>query len=191
MRHLLSLNVFEELIQDPLGRHRFREYLEQLNSSSIYKLDYWTDVDVFERLIQQLRSGSQALHDLYIAPSSSTKVDMPPSYSEIVFHRLCYFNELDSGLMGSQANLLQSLYENEFQNFIRHKLVERSRVRLGKENLSELEKNGLSDSFVLTNPRLRDHPIVMSSKGMFLTLIYLYRLFYLTMGCRFHCSYRF
>ena len=118
MRHLLSLNVFEELIQDPLGRHRFREYLEQLNSSSIYKLDYWTDVDVFERLIQQLRSGSQALHDLYIAPSSSTKVDMPPSYSEIVFHRLCYFNELDSGLMGSQANLLQSLYENEFQNFI-------------------------------------------------------------------------
>ncbi|TIB71258.1 hypothetical protein E3Q24_02428 [Wallemia mellicola] len=165
MRHLLSEKVFEELIRDPLGRHRFREYLEQAGSSSIYKLDYWTDVDVFERIIGQLRAGSQALHDLYIAPSSTTKVDMPPNQSEVVFHRLRYLNELDSGLFSSQANLLHSLYEVEFQNFIRHKLIERSKVRLGKENLSDLEKNGLGDSFVLTNPRLRDHPIVMSSLG--------------------------
>ncbi|TIB11509.1 hypothetical protein E3P92_02886 [Wallemia ichthyophaga] len=165
MRHLLSENVFEELIRDPLGRHRFREYLEQSSSPSTYKLDYWTDVDVFERIVGQIRAGSQALHDLYIAPSSNTKVDMPPNHSEMVFHRLRYLNELDSGLLHSQTNLLHSLYEIDFQNFIRHKLIERSKVRLGKENLNDLERNGLGDSFVLTNPRLRDHPIVMSSLG--------------------------
>lgn len=64
-----------------------------------------------------------------------------------------------------QQHLLTSLYENEFQQFVRFKLVERAKVRLGKAILSDREKDGLSDAFVITNPRLRDHPIVMASDG--------------------------
>jgi hypothetical protein len=38
-------------------------------------------------------------------------------------------------------------------------------VTLGKTNLASQESEGLGDTFVLTNPRLPDHPIVLVSDG--------------------------
>lgn len=38
-------------------------------------------------------------------------------------------------------------------------------MTLGKANLVSQESEGLGDTFVLTNPRLPDHPVVLVSDG--------------------------
>ncbi|TIA95399.1 hypothetical protein E3P96_03843 [Wallemia ichthyophaga] len=165
LRHLMSEQVFEQLLHDSLGRYRFRQFLETLSPDSVSKLDCWTDTAVYDKLVNQIKAGSEVLYELYLSSSSSNKVTVPPVHTENTFHGLQKLSQTNSGLGPIQQHLLSSLYENEFQQFVRFKLVERAKVRLGKAILSDREKDGLSDAFVITNPRLRDHPIVMASDG--------------------------
>ncbi|TIB68168.1 hypothetical protein E3Q17_03752 [Wallemia mellicola] len=165
LRHLMSEQVFEQLLTDSLGRYRFRQFLETLSPDSVSKLDCWTDTTVYDKLVNQIRAGSEVLYQLYLSSSSPNKVTIPPVHTENTFISLQKLSQTDSGLEPMQQHLLTSLYENEFQQFVRFKLVERAKVRLGKAILSDREKDGLSDAFVITNPRLRDHPIVMASDG--------------------------
>jgi hypothetical protein len=51
------------------------------------------------------------------------------------------------------------------QRFVKHKIIQEAHVMLGKANLTAQESEGLGDTFVLTNPRLPDHPIVLVSDG--------------------------
>ncbi|KAA1086767.1 hypothetical protein PGT21_011388 [Puccinia graminis f. sp. tritici] len=69
------------------------------------------------------------------------------------------------GLKAIENRLLISLYQNEFPLFIKKNLVSNVVVKLGKFNLNESDRDGLGDCFCLTNPRLRDHPIVLVSDG--------------------------
>ncbi|WAQ91901.1 hypothetical protein PtA15_15A294 [Puccinia triticina] len=69
------------------------------------------------------------------------------------------------GLKAVENRLLMSLYRNEFPLFIKQNLVSTVVVKLGKFNLNETDRDGLGDCFCLTNPRLRDHPIVLVSEG--------------------------
>lgn len=61
LRRLLSEKVFEELMGDALGRHRFREYLSH-NEGTENKLDMWFDMYNYQKMVDQIRKGSQALH---------------------------------------------------------------------------------------------------------------------------------
>ncbi|KNE90441.1 hypothetical protein PSTG_16108 [Puccinia striiformis f. sp. tritici PST-78] len=69
------------------------------------------------------------------------------------------------GLKAIENRLLISLYRHEFPLFLKKTLVSNVIVKLGKFNLNENDRDGLGDCFCLTNPRLRDHPIVLVSEG--------------------------
>lgn len=72
---------------------------------------------------------------------------------------------MDSSLGRTQNQLLESMYNDQFQRFVKHKIIQEAHVTLGKANLTSQESEGLGDTFVLTNPRLPDHPIVLVSDG--------------------------
>lgn len=108
-----------------------------------------------------------------MANGSSQQVQIPgPTFSHL-FSSLRSLVAVDASPFDSaQGHLLRSLYDNEFQRFVRNRVVETARVRLGRFDLSagDAEKDGLGDCFCLTNPRLRDHPIVLTSPGFGLSI---------------------
>ncbi|KAK4704492.1 hypothetical protein P7C70_g1726, partial [Phenoliferia sp. Uapishka_3] len=59
--------------------------------------------------------------------------------------------------------LLRSLYYNEFNAYVKHRLVQHAHVRLGAPELGSASIEGLGEAFCLTNPRLPDSPIVLCS----------------------------
>ncbi|CAD6971793.1 unnamed protein product, partial [Tilletia controversa] len=69
---------------------------------------------------------------------------------------------LQHQLDGVHSYLMQTLFNSAFQRFIQASITEQSRVRLGAF-ASDDNGDGLGAAFVLTNPRLRDHPIVLVS----------------------------
>lgn len=54
--------------------------------------------------------------------------------------------------------------KNEFQNFIRNQIIESTKVKLG-ESIDPNDLDGLGNCYCLTNPRLRENPIVLVSEG--------------------------
>ncbi|KAF8320538.1 PAS domain-containing protein [Cantharellus anzutake] len=66
-------------------------------------------------------------------------------------------------LSSPQQYLLESMYSNEFQSFVKQRLIEQAEVKLGRHKVANAD--GLGDCFCLTNPRLPDHPIVLVSDG--------------------------
>lgn len=85
LRRLLSEDVFKRLLDDPLGRHRFREFLDEdaengapmlLDDGSgggdrpapgSELLDFYFDLGQYERQAKNLKSATEAIHDLYMA----------------------------------------------------------------------------------------------------------------------------
>jgi hypothetical protein len=88
MRRLLTIQVFEEceqflgevyfvgradyvwffwdiVLEDPLGRHRFRDYLVGVGASTA-ELDMWLDLQNHVTLYQSLQSNAEALHGSHI-----------------------------------------------------------------------------------------------------------------------------
>ena len=48
-------------MNDPLGRHRFRDHLLDIGEST-GELDMWQDLSYHARLLEQLQNHSEALH---------------------------------------------------------------------------------------------------------------------------------
>lgn len=68
---------------------------------------------------------------------------------------------LDSTFSALSKSVLSGMYRQHFKTFIQRKLVEMSHVRLG---LSGSERENVGEVFCITNPRLRDNPIVLVSE---------------------------
>ncbi|PWN54058.1 hypothetical protein IE53DRAFT_383399 [Violaceomyces palustris] len=164
LRRLMSEKVFEELINDFMGRHRFREYLAQMEGTE-HKLDMYHDIVSFDKVVKHLKATSEALHDVYLANDSVSHVDLPAQNSIQLYETLKTAFDLPASTEHIQNHLLRDLYHNEFQRFIKKQLVEASKIRLGKIELDEGERDGLGDCFCLSNPRLRENPIVLVSDG--------------------------
>ncbi|KAJ6578148.1 hypothetical protein B0H19DRAFT_912610, partial [Mycena capillaripes] len=163
MRALVSPEMFARMLTDPLARQRFREFLAVEGSTA--ELDFWTDAQFLAQSMEQLRSNGLAFRDLYVSGSAEAHVQLSPEVRRelhgVLQHALAY----DTSLGSTQAHLLESMYNDQFQRFLKHKILQEAHVTLGKPNLTSQESEGLGDTFVLTNPRLPDHPIVLVSDG--------------------------
>ncbi|CAD7068999.1 unnamed protein product [Tilletia caries] len=157
---LISPAVFEQFLSDPLGRHRFREYLNTFEDGAT-ELDFALDVKEHVRSFQNLRQGSEALHSVYVKDPES-RVELPSDLDASLLGSLRTTFALQHQLDGVHSYLMQTLFNSAFQRFIQASITEQSRVRLGAF-ASDDNGDGLGAAFVLTNPRLRDHPIVLVS----------------------------
>lgn len=72
---------------------------------------------------------------------------------------------MGKSLCAPQRELLQRLFANEFQHYVRFRLVEDASARLGHSILTEADNHGIGDAFVLTDPHRPDGPIVFVSRG--------------------------
>lgn len=165
MRKLMSEDLFGRLLEDTLGKHRFRDFLSRTHCTSIAKLDMLTDISTYTKTLQQLKNSCEAIHDLYLAEDSPDYVqDMPSLVASELIESLRAAFHLPVSTEPVHSHLLKSLYQNEFQRFIKKQLVEDTKVRLGKLDLGD-DQTGLGDCFCLTNPRLKENPIVLISDG--------------------------
>ncbi|KAF7971769.1 hypothetical protein HWV62_19947 [Athelia sp. TMB] len=160
MRKLMNENVFKDLMMDPLGRHRFREFMEDPA-----ELDLWTDTFQAARFVQDWKTNAEALHELYMTQDSENAVTLPQEVQRELMMSLRAIVTLDSSFDMTQRFLLHKMYNDQFQGFVKHKIIQEMQVKLGKHNLSAEDQEGLGDCFCLTDPRLPDHPIVLVSEG--------------------------
>ncbi|CAH7685110.1 hypothetical protein BY996DRAFT_4592287, partial [Phakopsora pachyrhizi] len=166
LRKLITESVFEDILDDQLARHRFRDWLNKNQmTSAISKMDLWLDSRTFTRLIGLIKRGSVGIHDIYLNPQSNGLVKFSNETREDLYECLQQIMNIraDKTLLGVERDLLKSLFNNEFQSFLKHLVVSQVQVRLGKYNLSEDDKDGLGNFFILDN--LEDHPIVLVSGG--------------------------
>jgi len=56
-----ATNVFYAVLEDPLGRHRFRDYLVSVGASTA-ELDMWVDLQHHAAMYQALQANAEALH---------------------------------------------------------------------------------------------------------------------------------
>ncbi|KAE8263835.1 hypothetical protein A4X09_0g7128 [Tilletia walkeri] len=157
---LISPVVFEKFLSDPLGRHRFREHLGTTNEGT-KALDFLLDVGEHIRALGNVERGSKALYDVYIR-DPDIHIELPADLHTSLVVSLRSISGLHHQLEGVHSHLVQTMFNSAFQRFIRASITEHSRVRLGALATND-NGDGLGAAFVLTNPRLRDHPIVLVS----------------------------
>ncbi|KAJ7221818.1 hypothetical protein B0H12DRAFT_1151590 [Mycena haematopus] len=163
MRALMSPEMFANMLSDSLARQRFREFLAVDGSTA--ELDFWTDAQFLTQSMKQLRASGLAFRDLYVSKSGEAHVPLSPEVRRELFGALQHVIGADASFSSTEAHLLESMYNDQFQRFVKHKIIQEAHVTLGKANLTSQESEGLGDTFVLTNPRLPDHPIVLVSDG--------------------------
>ncbi|KAJ7278226.1 hypothetical protein C8J57DRAFT_1126124 [Mycena rebaudengoi] len=125
----------------------------------------WTDTNFLAQSIEQAQINGAAFRDLYVSNSGDSHVALPTEDRRELLTVLQRVLAVDSSFGTTQSHLLESMYNNQFQRFVKHKIIQETHVTLGKVNLSSADSEGLGDTFVLTNPRLPDHPIVLVSDG--------------------------
>ncbi|GAA94526.1 hypothetical protein E5Q_01178 [Mixia osmundae IAM 14324] len=166
MRKLLSEAVFKDFLEDPLARWRFREYLKTTRGDPPYLLDCWWDAELFARQFRALRQGAHDFGQLYLQPTVaiSDKVGVSSDKMSDASLVLDSIATASNPVARIQDDMLRTMFKTDFQSFVKTRLVEQARVKLGSFTLRDKEKGqGLGDCFVITNPRQRDHPIIGAS----------------------------
>ncbi|CAO1634918.1 unnamed protein product [Sympodiomycopsis kandeliae] len=165
MRRLLSENVFQQLLDDPLGRHRFRAFLQSEGSEGV--LDFYFDLSQYQEQSNNLKQTTEALYDLYVAEDSESHMQLPDQYNDELYNSLRRAFDVQVSLNPMQEHVRQKLYKDQFQRFIRAMLIEQNKVKLGVFGDDNDESyTGLGDCFCLTNPRAgTENPIVLVSPG--------------------------
>ncbi|KAE8240091.1 hypothetical protein A4X03_0g8600, partial [Tilletia caries] len=143
---LVSPAVFEQLLSDPLGRHRFREYLNTCEEGGSKDLDFVLDVREHMRAIDNLKQGSEALHDVYVK-NPENRGELAPELDNSLLASLRTTFALQHQLDGVHSHLIQTMFHSAFQRFIRASITEQSRVRLGAF-ASDDNGDGLGAAFV-------------------------------------------
>ncbi|KAJ7052066.1 hypothetical protein C8F01DRAFT_1172916 [Mycena amicta] len=166
LRALMSPAMFARMLGEPLARQRFREFLLR-DGRGAKELDFWTDVRYLEQAMEDLRGAGQVFRDLYVS-GNDTPMPLTPEARRELRGVLQQVLAADAGLGTTQTQLLESMYNDGFQRFVKHQIIQEAHVALGRANLTAASAevgDGLGDTFVLTNPRLPDHPIVLVSDG--------------------------
>ncbi|KAN0064420.1 hypothetical protein ACQY0O_002618 [Thecaphora frezii] len=162
---LLSEELLARLLRDPVGRHRFREWLSEVEKESVPRLDMLLDLQAMTSLVQHLKVSSESIHDVYLSSQSASQVSMPAQQGKLLLESLKTAYSLPVSVEHMQNHLLTSLYHGEFHRFVKSQLVEQAKTKLGKVELEGEERNGLGQCFCLSNPRLPENPIVLISDG--------------------------
>ncbi|KAK7017335.1 hypothetical protein R3P38DRAFT_1322325 [Favolaschia claudopus] len=164
MRALMSREMFVRMLGEPLARQRFREFLAADGSAAA--LDFWTDAQWLAQAAGRVRAAGVAFRDLYVSNSGDSHVTLAPEVRRELLAALQHIVASDASFGSTQTQLLDGMYQDQFQRFIKHQIIQETHVSLEKSNLAAQElSEGLGDTFVLTNPRLPDHPIVLVSDG--------------------------
>ncbi|GAA5992720.1 hypothetical protein JCM10908_006897 [Rhodotorula pacifica] len=169
LSRLLSLPRFAAFLHTPLGYAQFAAYLagSDPQNQSLQELELWKDTYVLSQFAQQTEAGARGISNVYLSrdDGSTFGPDLPDETRRTLFEALSQrwagLPKLDS----VSKHLLESLYRKEFEGFIKTRLVRHTQAQLAKYNLKPEERGGIGSSFILTNPRLRDDPIVLVSPG--------------------------
>lgn len=172
---LLDINHFEQFLSDSEARKIFRNWLIKTSDefnfgtsmpvlpANVIKLDQWTDESVAVDLVAKLRAHSEALMDVYYRQSGTVLTPTrPKAVARGSFIDALQLASSKTAFGPSRRWLLESLYEQDFKNFITSKLVDMCKMKLGS-GIADKDYSGLGDSFVLTNPRFKDNPVVIVS----------------------------
>jgi hypothetical protein len=161
IRKLVSKDVLKDLLEDPRGRYRFQEYLaKEGHPSSLAALAFYSDSQAYKkydlhplvqptvssnlwnavltlplpfcRYLNELDAVAVAMHETYLGPSApyafADSTGVPDSYRiGLNVHSRIQSSPFDRASM----HALQELYVREFGSFVRRKIAERARVKLG------------------------------------------------------------
>lgn len=116
---------------DPMGRFRFRQWLQQTRGSSteLASLDFATDVRCYEELLRHVRAIALGLHNQYLAPGASC--ELPVSSMEArakTLESLRAVLETRATFEAVSKGLQHELYRNAWPAFIRTKIAEHAKV---------------------------------------------------------------
>ncbi|KAH9822364.1 PAS domain-containing protein [Melampsora americana] len=177
---LLDISQFENFLMNTEARNIFREWLIERNKtdensgsgndpdplpSNVIRLDQFVDETIACELSNKLRLHSEALLDIYYRDEKNVKsTARPKALNKKSFMDASALASTRNKFGPSRSWLLQSLYDQDFKLFITTKLVDLVKLKLGS-GLAEEDYSGLGDSFVLSNPRFRDNPVVIVSPG--------------------------
>jgi PAS domain S-box-containing protein len=168
VQKLLTEKVFETLIKTSVGRRTFRNYLtEHCTPGAQQRLDMYFDLSQYVRQNHAICSASQDFYENYLAQDNAERVSLPQGMADNFYILLKKQSEMQASVGPMQQHLLQSLYRTEFQLFVKAQFIQHYKVKLGHLNNSEedFEQTGLGDCYCLTNPRLRENPIILVSPG--------------------------
>ncbi|GJN89888.1 hypothetical protein Rhopal_002877-T1 [Rhodotorula paludigena] len=167
LSRLLSLPRFAAYLATPLGYAQFSAYLSSFSSQSeaLAQLELWKDTLVLSQLTKQAGFGSKGMFQVYLSEGAKPKVNLPDSTLYELVEALRKTRMGSPGLDSTSKHLLQTLYANEFERFVKARLLAHTKTQLGKYSLRVEDRGGIGSAFLLTNPRLRDDPIVLVSPG--------------------------
>ncbi|KDQ09040.1 hypothetical protein BOTBODRAFT_179374, partial [Botryobasidium botryosum FD-172 SS1] len=134
LKKCLDLPLFQRFISDPLGRFRFREFLD--GESAATELDMWLDMSVFIKTLDQIRVGADAITDIYLNKGSPHRVRFPLAVQNDVAEAVTRTAALDGIFDSAQSSLLDSLYRTHFHRYVTAKIVDQAKARLGSINLA-------------------------------------------------------
>lgn len=174
---LLSIKRFECMLSKPVTRTIFRDWLirtdtrENLlgtisSNKHVLMLDRWTEESRINQLCKETQQKAAEVMHRYHEVDEHGKISSctPEPDDQAAILELVQLATSAEVLTTSRRQLLECLYAESFKNFLTSKLLEVTRMKL-RSDLNEDTCEGLGDSFVVTNPRLRDNPIVMVSPG--------------------------
>ncbi|WAQ91107.1 hypothetical protein PtA15_13A508 [Puccinia triticina] len=159
---LLSLESFTYMLSKPETRNVFREWL--IVQGGEEKLDRWTEESRINQLhIEAQQSAKHLLHNYHeYGGKDGTRTNGIDMLNGNAIRETINLAHSTQVLVASRQHLLESLYNDTFKQFITSKLLEITKMKL-RSGVDEKACKGLGDSFVVSNPRLRDNPVVMVS----------------------------
>ncbi|KAI9606528.1 hypothetical protein H4Q26_006062 [Puccinia striiformis f. sp. tritici PST-130] len=166
---LLSIQSFTYMLSKPETRNVFRDWLVIQGGEE--KLDRWTQESRINQLHVEAQQSARQLLQHYRENDEKrdgrTSSDLDRLNSDAIKEavNLAHSSQV---LSESRQYLMQSLYNDTFKQFISSKLLEITKMKL-RSGVDENTCEGLGlqwfpgDSFCVSNPRLRDNPVVMVS----------------------------
>ncbi|WAR61253.1 hypothetical protein PtB15_13B506 [Puccinia triticina] len=159
---LLSLESFTYMLSKPETRNVFREWLIVQRGEE--KLDRWTEESRINQLHTEAQQSAKHLLQNYheYDGKDGTRTNHIDMLNDDAIRETINLAHSSQVLVASRQHLLESLYNDTFKQFITSKLLEITKMKL-RSGVDEKTCKGLGDSFVVSNPRLRDNPVVMVS----------------------------
>ncbi|MBW0487470.1 hypothetical protein O181_027185 [Austropuccinia psidii MF-1] len=179
---LLSIKRFEYLITKPATRAIFLKWLtdkiingEQGDSLrlELSKLYQWVEESFISQRLRETQHQTKHLITGYYAdakPETLRGFSSADVITQATLTDASGLFALSDVFSHSRRMLLESLYERTFKQFVTEKLVEVTRMKLHGNMENYFSR--LGDSFVLSNPWLRDNPVVLVSPGFATTTGY-------------------
>ncbi|GAA5937373.1 uncharacterized protein JCM15063_002886 [Sporobolomyces koalae] len=171
LSRLLSLPTFAAFLNTQDGYQDFWDYLLAFSSPHLHTLELHRDLHALTRLARHSSAAARGMRDVYCTPSGEKKVvlkadlagDGEHDFMSDMGAALLEIAEPPAGLERASQHLLQELYASEFEAFVKHRLLAHTKLQLEKRDLNKSDVAGLGEAFVLSNPKLHDCPIVLSS----------------------------